>query len=65
MRTSMNLPEDLLEKAKKIAKAKTKTQVVIQALEEFIQRRKIQGLLELKGTMTEKPTYKSLRKKRS
>ena len=64
MRTSMNIPQDLLVQAKKIGKTKTKTQVVIQALEEFIQKRKIIQLLDLKGSLSEEYDYKILRQKR-
>ena len=65
MRTSMNIPPELLDKAQKLSHSKTKTQVVILALEEFIQRRKIQELMELKGSLKEDYSYKKYRKKRS
>ena len=64
MRTSMDIPSELLEEAKKIGGTKTKTQAVILALSEFIQRRKLKDLLDLKGTMDSTYDYKSLRKKR-
>lgn len=64
MRTSMNIPADLLAQAKKVSGAKTKTQVVIQALEEFIQKRKIIELLDLKGSLKSDYDYKKLRKTR-
>ena len=65
MRTSMNLPPELLQEAKAIGGTKTVTQAVIIALQEFIQRRKVHQLIELKGSMTLDYDYKSLRKKRS
>lgn len=64
MRTSLDIPESLLDEAKEAAGAKTKTQAIILALSEFIQRRKSRRLLELKGTLSGEYDYKSLRHKR-
>jgi len=41
MRTTLNLPEDLLNEAMKAAHVKTKTKVIITALEELIRKSKI------------------------
>ncbi len=49
MRTTLAIDEKLLEEAMKHSGEKTKTAVVNKALEEFVRRKKIQGLLELEG----------------
>lgn len=64
MRTLLDIPEDLLEAAQKIVKAKTKAQAIIIALTEMIQRRKSRSVLSLKGTLKGNYDYKESRKKR-
>jgi Bacterial antitoxin of type II TA system, VapB len=64
MRTSLNIPESLLEDAKRAVNAKTKTQAVILALTEMIQRRKSRAILALKGTMRNDYDHKETRRKR-
>ncbi|MFC1724541.1 type II toxin-antitoxin system VapB family antitoxin [candidate division KSB1 bacterium] len=49
MRTTLDLPEDLLKEAMKTSNTKTKTQVIIVALEELIRKSKISGLKKFKG----------------
>ncbi len=49
MRTTLDLPVDLLNDAMKATHAKTKTKVIIIALEELIRKSKIAGLKEFKG----------------
>jgi hypothetical protein len=41
MRTTLDLPEDLLIEAMKVTEIKTKTKVIITALEELIRKSKI------------------------
>lgn len=64
MRTSMNIPKDLLVSAMELAQIKGQTQVVILALTEFIMRRNQQKILNLEGEMEKKYNYKKLREKR-
>jgi len=64
MRTSFDIPESLLDDAQKIVNAKTKTQAIIIALTEMIQRRKSKAVLELKGSLKETYHYKESRRKR-
>lgn len=64
MRTSLDIPESLLDEAREAAGTKTKTQAIILALSEFIQRRKGRRLLELKGSLRGSYDYKTLRRKR-
>ncbi len=49
MRTTLDLPIDLLNEAMKATHAKTKTKVIIIALEELIRKSKIADLKEFKG----------------
>ena len=49
MRTTLDLPIDLLEEAMKATHIKTKTKVIIIALEELIRKSKISELKKFKG----------------
>jgi len=49
MRTTLDLPEDLLVEAMESTHIKTKTMVIITALEELIRKNKIAGLKDFKG----------------
>lgn len=49
MRTTLDLPEELLQEAMKTTRIQTKTKVIITALEELIRKSKISGLKSFKG----------------
>jgi Arc/MetJ family transcription regulator len=49
MRTTLDLPEDLLIKAMRTTKIGTKTKVITVALKELIRKRTIAGLKDFKG----------------
>ncbi len=49
MRTTLDLPNNLVEEAMKATHLETKTKVIIMALEELIRKTKIAGLKEFKG----------------
>jgi Arc/MetJ family transcription regulator len=49
MRTTLDIPEDLMNEAMKAARIDTKTKVIITALEELIRKSKISGLKKFKG----------------
>ena len=49
MRTTLDLPEDLLDKALRTTHIKTKTKVIITALEELIRKNSISDILEYEG----------------
>lgn len=49
MRTTLDLPEDLLNEAMKTTHIHTKTKVIITALEELIRKTKIKELKKYKG----------------
>ena len=49
MRTTLDLPENLLKEAMKTTHIQTKTKVIITALEELIRKSKISELKNFKG----------------
>ncbi len=49
MRTTLDLPEDLLREAMKATHITTKTKVIITALEDLIRKSKISQLKQFKG----------------
>ena len=51
MRTTLDLPEDLLKEAMKVTHIQTKTKVIITALEELIRKSKISELKNFKGNV--------------
>ncbi len=49
MRTTLDLPEHLLNEAMRITHSETKTAVIVLALEELIRKSKISDLKKFKG----------------
>jgi len=49
MRTTLDLPEDLLNEAMKATHIQTKTKVIVTALEELIRKSKISELKKFRG----------------
>lgn len=49
MRTTLDLPEDLVEEAMKATNIKTKTKVIVAALEQLIRKSKIAEIKSYKG----------------
>jgi len=49
MRTTLNLPEDLMEEALRITRFRSKTDVVIHSLRELIRKKRLEELKDLKG----------------
>jgi Arc/MetJ family transcription regulator len=49
MRTTLDLPENLLHEAMKATHTGTKTAVIVKALEELVRKSKITGLKKFKG----------------
>jgi Arc/MetJ family transcription regulator len=64
MRTTLDIPEDLLKEAQAVADVKTKTTTVIIALQEFIARRKIESLRRLRGKIDLEVDLKEMRRDR-
>jgi hypothetical protein len=51
MRTTLDLPMPLIERAIKVSHQKTKTAVIIEALEDFVRKSRIQDLKKFKGVV--------------
>jgi len=49
MRTTLDLPENLLSEAMKVTHTETKTAVIVRALEELVRKSKISGLKKYRG----------------
>ncbi len=49
MRTTLDLPEDLLNEAMRATHARTKTGVIVKALEELVRKSRVLGLKEYRG----------------
>jgi Arc/MetJ family transcription regulator len=52
MRTTLDLPEDLLQEAQRLLGFKSKTDVVVLSLRELVRRRRLDGLKDLLGQVT-------------
>ena len=61
MRTTTDLPEDLLEEAKSISGTRSKTAAVILALKDYIDRKKIDSLRKLRGSIAVERDLTALR----
>lgn len=51
MRTTLDIPEELINEAMKITKASTKTELIKNALLNIIQKNKLKELKKYKGTL--------------
>jgi len=68
MKTSISIPDELLEEATRYAGADTRSEVIVIALKEFVRRRRVEELLRLEGRVefvSEKERKEFRRGKRS
>jgi Arc/MetJ family transcription regulator len=49
MRTTLDLPENLLNEAMKVTRTNTKTAVIVKALEELVRKSKISDIKKYRG----------------
>ncbi|MCA9433486.1 MAG: type II toxin-antitoxin system VapB family antitoxin [Candidatus Omnitrophica bacterium] len=63
MRTTLDLPEALLDEAMKVSHQKTKTSVIITALEEYVRKHRLQSLKKYKGKVDLDVDLDNLRKR--
>lgn len=63
MRTNIDIDDNLVEEAFKVSQAKTKKELIHQALKEFVQNRRCLNLLDLEGKIefAEGYNYKVMR----
>jgi Arc/MetJ family transcription regulator len=64
VRTTLDLPEDLLTEVKSLAGTRSKTTAVILALKDFIDRKKIEKLRKLRGSIVVEHDLSELRHSR-
>lgn len=64
MRTTLNVPEDLMEEALRITRFRSKTDVVIYSLKELIRRKRLEELKDLKGKVDIEIDLKRSRRRR-
>lgn len=63
MRTTIDLPQTLVEEAMKVSHQRTKTAVIVTALEEFVRKSRIQGLKKFRGRVNLDIDLDKLRKR--
>ena len=63
MRTTIDLPETLVKKAMKVSNQRTKTAVIVTALEDYVRKSRIQGLKNFRGKVNIKIDLNKLRKR--
>lgn len=51
MKTSLDLPDELIKEAMQLTDVKTKTKVIVLALQELIKKNKVAGLKSYKGAI--------------
>ena len=63
MRTTIDLPQKLVEEAMKVSHQRTKTAVIVTALEDFVRKSRIQGLKKFRGRVNLDVDLDKLRKR--
>ena len=51
MKTTLNLPDDLIKKTMKISGSRTKTAAIVIAMEEYIRREKLAEIIRMEGKL--------------
>jgi Arc/MetJ family transcription regulator len=64
MRTTLDLPEDLLAEAMKASHSDTKTAVIVLALQELVRKSQVAGIKKYKGRVELDIDLDHLRKRR-
>jgi hypothetical protein len=65
MRTTMNIPKDLVREAMRLSDAASQTQAVIMGLEELIRKKRLERLAALRGSGRVALTDAQLRRMRT
>ena len=61
MKTTLNIPEDLIETAMSLSNHRTKTDTIIIALQEYIRQKKIEKILENEGQLQFEDSWEKIR----
>ena len=64
MRTTLDIPTPLITEAMKLSHQKTKTAVIINALEDFVRKTRISGLKKYRGKINLDIDLNTLRQRR-
>ena len=64
VRTTLDLPAPLVTEAMKVSHQRTKTAVIVTALEEYVRKSRIQGLRHFRGKVDLNVDLSTLRKRR-
>lgn len=64
MKTSVDIPESVLEEAIKYSGARTKREAIVTAMEDFVRRRRMAELVKHAGTCTQMQSIEELEKLR-
>ena len=51
MRTTLNLPDDLVSEAMKVSDKKTRTATIVEALREYVRARRVERLIGARGKL--------------
>lgn len=52
MRATLNIPDELIDEVQRLSGEKTKTQAIVNVMEEYVRRKKMQELLALRGKIS-------------
>jgi hypothetical protein len=63
MRTTLDLPRPLVKKAMQVSHQRTKTGMIVTALEDFVRKNRIQGLKKFRGRIALNLNLDKLRKR--
>lgn len=61
MRTTLNLPHDLVQEAERLSGSPTKTGAIVIALEEYVRRQKIKRLVRAAGSLKLNDSWEKMR----
>ncbi|MBI4686462.1 MAG: type II toxin-antitoxin system VapB family antitoxin [Nitrospirae bacterium] len=64
MRTTLDIPEDLIKEAMKLSKSKTKKDSIIIAIEDFIKKKRVEKAISMEGRLKFKKEWERLRHER-
>ena len=65
MKTSIDIPEKVLDETLRYSGADTKRAAIITAMEDYVRRKKMAELIKYQGTCTEMMTVEELQRLRS
>jgi hypothetical protein len=61
MKTTLNIPEDLIKTAMSLSKRRTKTETIIVALHEYVRLKQIEKIMEHEGKLQLEDTWEKSR----